>query len=129
MLLSIESAHMPSLRLRQWGWLRYGVKPYLVDSARYRGAGSSEILQLQAALPLRARSTATPMMVGFHPIARPTQCVEYGEMGSRKDRDQKRKTLFMHLLFSPLLDSVIWIGGGSIGFILVVVVVVLLLRG
>jgi hypothetical protein len=36
----------------------------------------------------------------------------------------------MLLLFTPLLASGIWIGGGSIGLILVVVVmVVLLLRG
>jgi hypothetical protein len=35
----------------------------------------------------------------------------------------------MHLLFSPLLASGIWIGGGSLGFVLVIVVVVLLLRG
>jgi hypothetical protein len=35
----------------------------------------------------------------------------------------------MHLLFTPILASAIWIGGGSVGFILVIVVVVLLLRG
>jgi hypothetical protein len=35
----------------------------------------------------------------------------------------------MHLLFTPVLASAIWIGGGSVGFILVIVVVVLLLRG
>jgi hypothetical protein len=35
----------------------------------------------------------------------------------------------MLLLFTPLLASGIWIGGGSIGLILVVIVVVLLLRG
>jgi hypothetical protein len=35
----------------------------------------------------------------------------------------------MLLLFTPLLASGIWIGGGSIGLILVIVVVVLLLRG
>ncbi len=34
----------------------------------------------------------------------------------------------MHLLLMPLLGSTIWIGGGSVGFILVVVVIVLLLR-
>jgi hypothetical protein len=35
----------------------------------------------------------------------------------------------MHLLLTPVLASAIWIGGGSVGFILVIVVVVLLLRG
>jgi hypothetical protein len=50
-------------------------------------------------------------------------------MGSRKDRDQKRKTRAMHLLFSPLFASAIWIGGGSLGLVLVIVVVVLLLSG
>jgi len=35
----------------------------------------------------------------------------------------------MHLLlFSPVLASGIWIGGGAVGFILVIAVVVLLLR-
>ena len=34
----------------------------------------------------------------------------------------------MHLLLMPLLGSAIWIGGGSVGFILVIVVIVLLLR-
>jgi len=34
----------------------------------------------------------------------------------------------MHLLLMPLLGSAIWIGGGSVGFILVVVVIVILLR-
>jgi len=35
----------------------------------------------------------------------------------------------MHLFFTPILASGIWIGGGSVGLILVVVIVVLLLRG
>jgi len=35
----------------------------------------------------------------------------------------------MLLLFSPVLASAIWIGGGSVGFLLVVIVLVLLLRG
>jgi hypothetical protein len=39
---------------------------------------------------------------------------------------QKKQT--MHLLFSPVLASVILIGGGSVGLLLVIVVVVLLLR-
>jgi hypothetical protein len=34
----------------------------------------------------------------------------------------------MHLLFSPVLASAIWIGGGSVGLILVIVILVLLLR-
>jgi hypothetical protein len=34
----------------------------------------------------------------------------------------------MHLLLMPVLGSAIWIGGGSVGFILVIVVIVLLLR-
>jgi hypothetical protein len=34
----------------------------------------------------------------------------------------------MHLLLFPVLGSVIWIGGGSIGLVLIIVVVVLLLR-
>jgi hypothetical protein len=35
----------------------------------------------------------------------------------------------MLLLLTPVLGSAIWIGGGSVGFLLVVIVVVLLLRG
>jgi hypothetical protein len=35
----------------------------------------------------------------------------------------------MLLLFTPMLASAIWIGGGSVGFLLVVIFVVLLLRG
>lgn len=34
----------------------------------------------------------------------------------------------MHLLFSPVLASGIYIGGGFVGLVLVIVVVVLLLR-
>jgi len=34
----------------------------------------------------------------------------------------------MYLLFTPLLASGIWIGGGSVGLILLIVIVVLVLR-
>jgi len=34
----------------------------------------------------------------------------------------------MHLLLSPVFANVIWIGGGSLGLVLIIVVVVLLLR-
>ena len=34
----------------------------------------------------------------------------------------------MHLLFSPVLGSVIWIGGGWLGLVVVIILVVLLLR-
>jgi hypothetical protein len=34
----------------------------------------------------------------------------------------------MHLLFSPVLASGIWIGGGSLGLVLLIVVIVLVLR-
>jgi hypothetical protein len=34
----------------------------------------------------------------------------------------------MHLLLFPILGSAIWIGGGSVGFLLLIVVIVLLLR-
>jgi hypothetical protein len=34
----------------------------------------------------------------------------------------------MHLLLLPVFGSAIWIGGGSVGFLLVIVVVILLLR-
>jgi hypothetical protein len=34
----------------------------------------------------------------------------------------------MHLLFSPMLASGIWIGGGSVGLILLIIIVVLVLR-
>ena len=34
----------------------------------------------------------------------------------------------MHLLLSPILGSMIWIGGGSVGLILLIVIIVLLLR-
>jgi hypothetical protein len=35
----------------------------------------------------------------------------------------------MLLLLTPVLGSAIWIGGGSVGFLVVIIVVVLLLRG
>jgi hypothetical protein len=34
----------------------------------------------------------------------------------------------MHLLFSPVLASGIWIGGGSLGLVLLIVVIILVLR-
>jgi hypothetical protein len=34
----------------------------------------------------------------------------------------------MHLLFSPVFANAIWIGGGSVGLLLVIVGVVLVLR-
>jgi len=34
----------------------------------------------------------------------------------------------MNLLFSPVLADIYWIGGGSIGLILLIVVIVLLVR-
>jgi hypothetical protein len=35
----------------------------------------------------------------------------------------------MHILFSPIFANVIWIGGGSVGLLLVIVILVLLFRG
>ncbi len=34
----------------------------------------------------------------------------------------------MHILMSPMLGSLIWVGGGSAGLILLIIVVVLLVR-
>ena len=34
----------------------------------------------------------------------------------------------MHILFSPILANVIWIGGGSAGLLIVIVILVLLFR-
>jgi hypothetical protein len=34
----------------------------------------------------------------------------------------------MHLLFLPVLGSAIWIGGGSVGLVLLIVIIVLVLR-
>jgi hypothetical protein len=34
----------------------------------------------------------------------------------------------MHQLFLPVLGDVIWIGGGAVGLILIILVIVLLLR-
>ena len=34
----------------------------------------------------------------------------------------------MHSLFSPLLADIYWVGGGSVGLILLIVVIVLLVR-
>jgi cellobiose-specific phosphotransferase system component IIC len=41
----------------------------------------------------------------------------------------KNERIIMHLLLSPVLASIIWVGGGGVGLVLVIVVVVLLLRG
>jgi hypothetical protein len=35
----------------------------------------------------------------------------------------------MHLLLSPVLASALYIGGGSVGLLILIVLVVLLLRG
>jgi hypothetical protein len=34
----------------------------------------------------------------------------------------------MHLVFSPMLASAIWIGGGSVGLILLIIILVVVLR-
>jgi hypothetical protein len=34
----------------------------------------------------------------------------------------------MHILMSPMLGSLIWVGGGSAGLILLIIIVVLLVR-
>jgi hypothetical protein len=34
----------------------------------------------------------------------------------------------MEILLSPMLGTLVWVGGGSIGLILLIVVIVLLLR-
>lgn len=34
----------------------------------------------------------------------------------------------MHLLLSPMLGSLIWVGGGSAGLVLLIIVIVLLIR-
>ncbi len=34
----------------------------------------------------------------------------------------------MHILFSPILGNLIWVGGGSVGFLLVIIVLILLVR-
>jgi hypothetical protein len=34
----------------------------------------------------------------------------------------------MHLLFTPILASALYIGGGSVGLLLVIVIIVLILR-
>jgi hypothetical protein len=36
--------------------------------------------------------------------------------------------ILMNLTFSPMLADVIWIGGGTLGLILLIVVIVLVLR-
>jgi hypothetical protein len=34
----------------------------------------------------------------------------------------------MHILLSPMLGSLIWVGGGSAGLVLLIIVIVLLIR-
>lgn len=34
----------------------------------------------------------------------------------------------MHTLMFPLMGSLVWVGGGSVGLVLLIVVIVLLLR-
>ena len=46
----------------------------------------------------------------------------------RAHKTIKNERHAMHLLFSPVLASAIWIGGVSVGLILVIIVVVILLR-
>lgn len=36
--------------------------------------------------------------------------------------------MFMDILFSPMLGTLIWIGGGSVGLILLIIIIVLLVR-
>jgi hypothetical protein len=40
----------------------------------------------------------------------------------------KNERQTMHLLFSPVLASALYIGGGSLGLVLLIVVIVLVLR-
>jgi hypothetical protein len=40
----------------------------------------------------------------------------------------KTKKHIMHLLFAPVLASALYIGGGSVGLLLVIVIIVLILR-
>jgi hypothetical protein len=61
------------------------------------------------------------------PVAWPTLTSTRKRDGEYMTIKNERHT--MHLLFTPFLASGIWIGGGSVGLILVIVVVVLLLRG
>ena len=46
-----------------------------------------------------------------------------GEYLAIKDEKQT-----MHLLFSPVLANVIWIGGGSAGLLILIVILVLVFR-
>jgi hypothetical protein len=41
---------------------------------------------------------------------------------------EKQRPIMHLLLFSPVLGSAIWIGGGSVGLLLVIIIVVLLFR-
>jgi len=34
----------------------------------------------------------------------------------------------MHLLLTPVLGSVIWIGGGGVGLVLLIIIIVILVR-
>jgi hypothetical protein len=40
----------------------------------------------------------------------------------------KNERYIMHLIFSPLLANIYYVGGGSVGLILAIVIVVLLVR-
>ena len=40
----------------------------------------------------------------------------------------KTKDKTMHLLLTPMLADALWIGGGSVGLILLIVIIVLVMR-
>ncbi len=49
--------------------------------------------------------------------------------GARGDADnRRRKDLIMLLHLTPLLADYIWVGGGSLGLIILIVVIVVLVR-
>jgi hypothetical protein len=59
-------------------------------------------------------------VVGLHPMDESRRLSDYACIANER--------IVMHLLFTPVLANLYYVGGGGVGLLLVIVVVVLLLR-
>ena len=74
---------------------------------------------------MRSRKTS----VGLYPIGA-TRCIAlyYFRIMTANELPSKNERQIMHLLTSPVLSNIYYIGGGSVGLLLIIAVVVLLIR-
>ena len=66
--------------------------------------------------------------VGLHPIAEDRPAVHCMPIGDGEQLAITNERNIMSLLFTPVLANALYIGGGSVGLLVAIVIVVLLLR-